>query len=77
MARLHEHKGKELLREFKIPTPKGILASSPGEVFSAAQEITSPVAIKAQIWATGRAGLGGIQFAENPDEAQVASEKII
>jgi len=56
MARLHEHKGKELLREFKIPTPKGVLASNPEEVFKAAQEIASPVVIKAQIWATGRAG---------------------
>ena len=76
MARLHEHKGKELLREFKIPTPKGILASSPEEVFNAVKEIASPVVIKAQIWATGRAGLGGIQFAQTPDEAKSASRKI-
>ncbi|MFQ5676056.1 MAG: ATP-grasp domain-containing protein, partial [bacterium] len=64
MARLHEHKGKELLREFKIATPKGIVASTPEGVFAAATEIASPVVIKAQIWATGRAGLGGIQFAQ-------------
>jgi len=76
MARLHEHKGKELLREFKIPTPKGILASSPEEVFNAVKEIASAVVIKAQIWATGRAGLGGIQFAQTPDEAKSASRKI-
>ncbi len=76
MARLHEHKGKDLLREFKIPTPNGILASNPHEVFRAAEEIGSSVVIKAQIWATGRAGMGGIQFAQTPDQAKSASQKV-
>ena len=76
MARLHEYKGKELLREFKIPIPEGILASTPQEVFSAAHEIDKPVVLKAQVWATGRAGFGGIQFADSPDEAKTVAEKI-
>lgn len=76
MARLHEHKGKELLREFQIPTPKGILAANPDEVFAAAQRLDAPVVIKAQVWATGRAGLGAIQFAETPEEAKAISEKV-
>lgn len=76
MARLHEHKGKELLREVKIPIPRGVLAATPEEVFVVAQEIGSPVVVKAQIWATGRAGLGGIQFAQTSEEARSVSQKI-
>ncbi len=76
MARLHEHKGKALLREFKVPTPRGVVASSPEAVQDAAREIGKPVVIKAQVWATKRASLGGIQFAETPEEARTAAEKI-
>lgn len=76
MARLHEHKGKELLREFKIPIPKAVLASSPDEVLSAAEEIGTPVVIKAQVWTTKRARVGGIRFANNPLEAKAVSEKM-
>ncbi|MFQ5824940.1 MAG: ATP-grasp domain-containing protein, partial [bacterium] len=76
MARLHEYKGKELLREFKIPTAKGILAQNPEEVLIAAEKIGAPVVIKAQVWATGRSGFGAIQFVESPEEAKTASKKV-
>lgn len=76
MARLHEYKGKELLTKAKIPVPTGRLATNAEEVLTAAKEIGGPVVIKAQVWATGRAGLGGIQFAETPEEAKAQAQKI-
>ncbi len=76
MARLHEFRGKELLQACKIPTPKGSVATNPDEVYAAAKEINAPVVIKAQIWTTGRAGIGGIQFAQTPEEAKQISKKI-
>lgn len=76
MARLHEYQGKELLRQFNIPTPESRLACNPEEVQDAASQLDGPVVLKAQVWTTGRAGIGGIQFAGNPAEAKVQSEKM-
>jgi len=76
MARLHEYQGKELLKKYKIPVPEGRLCSAPEEVKTAAEEIGKPVVLKAQVWTTGRAGIGGIKFAESPDEAFVLSKKM-
>jgi succinyl-CoA synthetase beta subunit len=69
MARLHEHQGKALLKQFKIPVPQGGPARTPQEAKSIASEIEGPVVVKAQIWSTGRAALGGIVFAAKPEEA--------
>ncbi|MFQ5753990.1 MAG: ATP-grasp domain-containing protein, partial [bacterium] len=76
MARLHEYKGKELLRVCNIRVPEGMVASNPEEVFTAAGNIGHLVVLKAQIWTTGRAGIGGIQFAQTPEAAMKVSEKI-
>ena len=58
MARLHEYQGKELLKQFKIPTPKGGVANTPEEARQIAQDVGGEVMVKAQAWVTGRAGLG-------------------
>lgn len=76
MARLHEHKGKELLREFNLHTPAGREAENPDDVFEAAKELDTPVVIKAQMWTTGRAGIGGIKFASDPESARSAAQEI-
>ena len=77
MARLHEYQGKALLAQKGIPIPPGKAASSPEEVREAAAELGTPVVVKIQAWVTGRAGIGGIRFAETPDEAaQAASEML-
>jgi succinyl-CoA synthetase beta subunit len=74
VARLHEYQGKQLLREAGIRIPQGAVATTAREAKRVATELNGPVAIKAQIWATGRFKAGGIQFASSPDEAeQVAS----
>lgn len=76
MARLHEHQGKALLREAKIPTPEGRTVRTPEDVAEAARAIGGPVVIKAQVWTTKRAALGGIQFADTPEAAQAAAEAV-
>ncbi|MCG8608758.1 acetate--CoA ligase family protein, partial [bacterium] len=76
MARLHEYQGKELLKQFKIATPEGCLATNPQDVFDAAERLGGPVVLKAQVWTTGRAGIGGIQFAGDPESAKSKSEHI-
>ena len=77
MARLHEHQGKTLLAQRGIPIPKGQAVDSPAEAREIAAEIGGPVVIKIQAWVTGRASLGGIRFAETPDEAAEAAAEML
>ena len=73
MARLHEYQGKALLAHKGIPIPQGRAAGTPDEARQAAAEIGGPVVVKIQAWVTGRASLGGIRFAQTPDEAAQAA----
>ncbi len=77
MARLHEYQGKELLRQFKIPIPKGGVARTPEEARQIAEEIGGETMVKAQAWVTGRAGLGGIKKASNPAQAEEAARHML
>jgi succinyl-CoA synthetase beta subunit len=77
MARLHEYQGKELLKEFKIPVPRGGVAHSPEEARQIAEEVGGEVMVKAQAWVTGRAGLGGIKKASNPAQAEEAARHML
>lgn len=77
MARLHEYQGKALLKKHKIPVPQGGPAHTAQEARTIASEINGPVAIKAQIWSTGRAAIGGIAFAKSPEDAGEIAEGFI
>ena len=77
MARLYEYQGKEVLSKIGIPVPKGRIAASASEAEKVAEEIGKPVAIKAQIWATGRFKAGGIKFAKTPAEAEEAAGSLL
>lgn len=73
MARLHEHQGKALLRQFNVAVPQGRVARGPDEARTIADEIGKPVMVKAQTWITGRASIGGIKKAGTPEEATAAA----
>jgi succinyl-CoA synthetase beta subunit len=77
LARLHEFQGKALLRQFKIPLPEGRVASTPQEAGDIAREIGKPVMVKAQAWVTGRASMGGIRKAADPEEANAAADAML
>src|SRR5216684_2683323 len=69
--KIHEYQGKELLKKFAVPVPRGIVARSPDEAYQAAKELASePVVVKAQIHAGGRGKGGGVKLAKSPDEAR-------
>ncbi len=76
MARLHEYQGKDLLKQHKIQIPKSKVAHSLNEVEEIVTEIGFPAVLKAQVWTTKRAKLGGIPFAETLDEALESAEKL-
>ncbi len=77
MARLHEHQGKALLKEWGIRIPEGALARSPGEARGIAERLNLPSVIKAQAWTTGRAELGAIRFAQDPEGAEGLAAEIL
>lgn len=77
MARLYEYQGKKVLSEVGTPIPKGGVASTKEEARKIAASIDGPVAVKAQIWATGRFKAGGIKFADNPEEAEKAADELL
>jgi succinyl-CoA synthetase beta subunit len=77
MARLFEYQGKEILRQAGVAIPRGAVADTPEAACATALELACPVVIKAQAWVTGRAGLGGIRFADSPEQAAEAAQAIL
>jgi len=77
MARIYEYQGKQLLKSVGVPIPRGKVVSTPREAKRVAKEIGRAVAVKSQVWATGRFKAGGIQFAETPEEAERVAEKLL
>src|SRR6266850_5692838 len=76
--KIHEYQGKDLLRRFGVPVPRGIVARSPDEAYQAAKELgTDLVVVKAQIHAGGRGKGGGVKLAKNPDEAREIARQML
>ena len=64
--KIHEYQGKEILRQFGVPVPRGIPAFTVQEAVEAAQKLGGPVwVVKAQIHAGGRGKGGGVKLAES------------
>jgi len=77
MARLFEHQGKALLKEAGLLVPEGDIAATPEEAREIAERMGGPVAVKVQVWSTGRFKAGGIKFASTPDEARAAAAELL
>ena len=76
--KIHEYQGKELLKKFGVPVPRGIVAHTPDEAFEAANELaTTPVVVKAQIHAGGRGKGGGVKLAKSAEEARDIATKML
>ncbi len=66
---IHEHQAKEILKEFGVPVPKGIVLFNVDKIQDKAKELkSSNLIIKAQIHAGGRGKAGGIKLVSNKDE---------
>jgi succinyl-CoA synthetase beta subunit len=76
--KIHEYQGKELLKNYGVPVPRGIVARTPEEAEQAARDLgTSVVVVKAQIHAGGRGKGGGVKLAKSPEEARTIAEQMI
>jgi succinyl-CoA synthetase beta subunit len=75
--KIHEYQGKALLRQFGVPTPRGIPCFSVDEAVKAAAELGGNVwVVKAQIHAGGRGKGGGVKVAKNAHEVQTYARQI-
>ena len=69
--KIHEYQGKEILRNFGVPVPRGIPAFTVQEAVEAAQKLGGPVwVVKAQIHAGGRGKGGGVKLARSVETCQ-------
>lgn len=76
--KIHEYQGKELLKKFGVPVPRGMVARSIEEAYQAATELATPVVVvKAQIHAGGRGKGGGVKFAKSPEGAKKIAGEIL
>jgi succinyl-CoA synthetase beta subunit len=76
--KIHEYQGKELLKKYGVPVPRGIVVRSSEEAFEAAKELgTDVVVVKAQIHAGGRGKGGGVKLARSPEEARDLAGQMI
>ena len=73
---LFEHEGKEVLREYGIPTPKGVVIGADDDAIAALQGLGGPYMVKAQILAGGRGKAGGILGAETTAEVKIAASRL-
>ena len=76
--KIHEYQGKEILRQFGVPVPRGYPAFSVLEAVEAAQKLGGPVwVVKAQIHAGGRGKGGGVKLARSIDEVKKLAGEIL
>jgi succinyl-CoA synthetase beta subunit len=75
---IHEYQAKAVLREFGVPVPRGIPATSVDEAVKAAKDLGGPVwVVKAQIHAGGRGKAGGVKVVKSVDEVKREAERLL
>ncbi len=82
MARLHEYQGKAILAANGFKIPRGRAASTADQAVAAAHELAAgemdgEVVIKIQAWTTGRAGIGGVAFAKEPEDVRAHAARML
>jgi len=76
--KIHEYQGKEILRQFGVPVPRGMACFSVDEAVADAKQLGGKVwVVKAQIHAGGRGKGGGVRVSRSLDEVSTASQQLL
>ncbi len=76
--KIHEYQGKEILKRYGVPVPRGIPCFTVDEALKAAETLGGPVwVVKAQIHAGGRGKGGGVKVAKSLAEVKDAAGRIL
>ncbi len=74
---IHEHKAKEILRDYGAPVSNGVVIFSPNEIKNKIKQLKSKeYVLKAQIHAGGRGKAGGVKLIKKIDELEIESKKM-
>jgi len=77
-VKIHEYQGKEILRRFGVPVPRGEVAFSADEAVGVARRLGGPVwVVKAQIHAGGRGKGGGVKLARSLEEVRARAQEML
>jgi len=75
---VHEYQGKEILKRFSVPVPKGKVAFSVDDAVHVAMQLGGTGwVVKAQIHAGGRGKGGGVKVAKTLDEVRHHASRIL
>ena len=77
---LYEYQARELFAAHGVPVLAGIVASTPGEAFEAAQKLLGEndlLVVKAQVKIGGRGKAGGVKLARTAEEAREKAQEIL
>jgi succinyl-CoA synthetase beta subunit len=75
---IHEYQAKQIFKKYGVPTPRGIVATTPDEAVEAAKELGGNIwVVKAQIHAGGRGLGGGVKLAKSIDEVRTLADEIL
>jgi succinyl-CoA synthetase beta subunit len=75
---IHEYQAKQIFAKYGVPTPRGIVANTPAQAVTNAQELGGSVwVVKAQIHAGGRGLGGGVKLARSISEVKELASEIL
>jgi len=74
---LFEYQGKQFFAEYGMPVSPGKIAFTVEEAVSAAEELGTPVMVKAQVHTGGRGKAGGVKFAPDVEAVREHATNIL
>jgi len=77
VVKLYEYQGRQVFERLGIPTPKGVVVSSMEELEKVKDQLEYPLVVKAQVLVGGRGKAGGIQFADNWEQAKAKTRQVL
>ena len=76
--KIHEYQGKDILKQFGVPVPRGRVTRDAADARKAAEELGGgTVVVKAQIHAGGRGKGGGIKLASTWDDVRELAKSML
>src|SRR5689334_4516709 len=75
--KIHEYQGKELFRQYGIPTPPGEAVKTAADAARAAKSMGLPVVLKAQVHVGGRGKAGGVKVVTKEADVEATAKKIL
>lgn len=74
---LFEYQGKQFFAKYGMPTSPGKIAFTVDEALQAAEELGTPVMVKAQVHTGGRGKAGGVKFAATIEDVTEHASNIL